>query len=150
MTTTGHGGKEAGLRSTSRSLPFALIRAREKVMAPIREMLADSGITEQQWRILRVLSEFGPQDGTLLSERTSLLPSSQTRIVQSMLERGYLTRTANDSDRRRQTVAITPAGQAIIDNHIEEAQVIAARFQEILGEDDLERLLEILAKLDDL
>ncbi len=119
-------------------------------MAPIREMLADSGITEQQWRILRVLSEFGPQDGTLLSERTSLLPSSQTRIVQSMLERGYVTRTADSNDRRRQTVAITPAGQTIIDNHLDEAKVIAARFQEILGKDDLERLLEILAKLDEL
>ncbi len=150
MTTSGHRGNKAGLRSTSRSLPFALIRAREKVMAPIREMLADSGITEQQWRILRVLSEFGPQDGTLLSERTSLLPSSQTRIVQSMLERGYVTRTADNNDRRRQTVAITPAGQAIIDNHLDEAKVIAARFQEILGEEDLERLLEILAKLDEL
>jgi len=150
MTLSGHRGAKAGLRSTSRSLPFALIRAREKVMAPIREMLADSGITEQQWRILRVLSEFGPQDGTLLSERTSLLPSSQTRIVQSMLERGYVTRTADNNDRRRQTVAITPAGQTIIDNHLDEAKVIAARFQEILGKDDLERLLEILAKLDEL
>ena len=150
MTSSGHRGAKARLRSTSRSLPFALIRAREKVMAPIREMLAASGITEQQWRILRVLSEFGPQDGTLLSERTSLLPSSQTRIVQSMLERGYVTRTADNNDRRRQTVAITPAGQTIIDNHLDEAKVIAARFQEILGKDDLERLLEILAKLDEL
>ena len=36
-------------------LPIALMRAREQVMAPIRNMLADSGITEQQWRVLRVL-----------------------------------------------------------------------------------------------
>ena len=41
------------LPSTSRSLPIALIRAREGVMAPIREMLAETGITEQQWRVLR-------------------------------------------------------------------------------------------------
>ena len=47
-------GKE--LPSTRRSVPIALIRAREKVMGPIRDMLADSGITEQQWRILRVIS----------------------------------------------------------------------------------------------
>ena len=28
-------------------------------MTPIRDMLSETGITEQQWRVLRVLSEFG-------------------------------------------------------------------------------------------
>ncbi|MCR9055691.1 MAG: hypothetical protein NXI02_00005, partial [Rhodobacteraceae bacterium] len=68
------------LPSTKRSVPIALIRAREKVMGPIREMLSDCGITEQQWRILRVLEEFGPQDASSLAERACLLLPSQTRI----------------------------------------------------------------------
>ena len=49
----------AKLRRTSRSLPIALLRARETVMAPIREMLAESDINEQKWRVLRVLDEVG-------------------------------------------------------------------------------------------
>ena len=53
------------LPSIARSLPIALLRAREKVMAPFREMLSRTDITEQQWRVLRILSEFGPQDSTL-------------------------------------------------------------------------------------
>ena len=76
------------LPSTKRSIPIALIRAREKVMTPIREMLADSGITEQQWRILRVLEEFGPQDASTLAERACLLLPSQTRIVQTLSGKG--------------------------------------------------------------
>ena len=147
MTQTKQRDNQTELPTTARSLPFALIRAREKVMAPIREMLADSDITEQQWR---VLSEYGPQDATLLAERASLLLSSQTRIVQSMLEKGYVTRMANDVDRRRQTVAITPKGQQIIDAHLEQAIAIAARFRAVLGHSEFERLLDTLAKLDEL
>ena len=41
--------------TTARSLPIALIRAREGVMLPIRDMLSETGITEQQWRVMRVL-----------------------------------------------------------------------------------------------
>ena len=39
------------LPSTRRSLPIALMRSREQVMAPIRAMLRASGLTEQQWRV---------------------------------------------------------------------------------------------------
>jgi homoprotocatechuate degradation regulator HpaR len=132
------------LPSTKRSVPIALIRAREKVMGPIREMLSDCGITEQQWRILRVLEEFGPQDASSLAERACLLLPSQTRIVQTLLEKGLVTRQADEKDRRKQTVAITGAGQAIIRDKLDQAQAIATRIEEVIGKDRLAELLDIL------
>ena len=136
------------LPGTSRSLPISLAKAREKVMAPIRTMLADAGISEQQWRILRVLSEYGPLDGTTLADRASLLLPSQTRIVQAMLEKGYVTRTTDPKDRRRQTVAIASKGQAIIDDHMEEATRIVALFKQALGDAEYETLLDLLERVD--
>ncbi len=136
------------LPSTARSLPIALIRAREKVMGPIREMLSNSGLTEQQWRILRVLDELGPLDSTKLSENASLLLPSQTRIVQTLLEKGLVTRQADPSDRRRQTVAITPAGQQIILDNLDEAQRLAAHIETVLGKETVDRLLDILEEFD--
>lgn len=132
------------LPSTRRSIPIALIRAREKVMGPIREMLSDSGITEQQWRILRVLEEFGPQDASTLAERACLLLPSQTRIVQTLLEKGLVTRQADEKDRRKQTVAITEAGRKIILDKLDEAQAIAARIEDVIGKKRLSELLDIL------
>lgn len=117
-------------------------------MGPIREMLVTSGITEQQWRILRVLEEFGPLDATKLAERACLLVPSQTRIVQTLVEKGYVTRTPDSLDRRRQTVAITPAGRDIIERNIDQAHVIAKKFETLLGKDRLQMLLETLAELD--
>ncbi|MBT7906778.1 MAG: MarR family transcriptional regulator, partial [Marinovum sp.] len=58
------------LPPNSRSLPIALIRAREGVMLPIRQMLSETGITEQQWRVLRVLAEYGVMDAKTLADRS--------------------------------------------------------------------------------
>lgn len=136
------------LPSTSRSLPIALIRAREGVMAPIRDMLSETGITEQQWRVLRVLSEHGQLDTSTLAEQASLLFPSLTRIANTMREKGLLTQTRDDKDRRRQIVQITAKGQKIIDDNKDQAAQIVADFKSILGTEQYETLLDLLTILD--
>ncbi len=136
------------LPSVARSLPIALLRAREKVMAPFREMLSRTDITEQQWRVLRILSECGPQDSTHLAQKACLLSPSLTRISQSMLEKGYISRTANTHDRRRLTLAITAKGQQLIQANIERAAEISASFKQALGEEKYEHLIDLLTELE--
>lgn len=135
------------LPPTARSLPIALIRAREAIMSPIRDMLADSDITEQQWRVLRVLAEHGPQDSSTLASLSSLLFPSLTRIARSMHERGLIKQTRDATDRRRQIVAITPLGQEIIDRHTPTAVKIVEGFKESLGDENYETLLDLLDQL---
>lgn len=136
------------LPSTARSLPIALLRAREGVMSPIREMLADTGITEQQWRVLRVLSEYGSLDTTTLAERASLLFPSLTRIATTMRNKGLITQTRDQEDRRRQLIAITEDGQKIIDTYAGQSTKIVADFRNTLGHENYETLLDLLALLD--
>jgi len=136
------------LPSTDRSLPIALMRAREGVMPPIRKMLSESDITEQQWRVLRVLSEYGPQNVSALASRACFLFPSLTRIAQTMSKKGLITLERDDVDRRRQTIAITAAGQQIIDNNSEQAAQIVNEFKQKLGTDNYEQLLDLLALLD--
>jgi homoprotocatechuate degradation regulator HpaR len=136
------------LPPTTRSLPIVLIRARERVMAPIRKMLADSDITEQQWRVLRVLSESGPQDASSLADRASLLFPSLTRISVTMRKKGLITQVQDDKDRRRQKIAITSAGQRIIDDNLDQALEIVGGFKEQLGEENYEKLLDLLQALE--
>lgn len=116
-------------------------------MFPIRKMLANTGLTEQQWRVLRVLSEYGSQDATELSDRACLLPPSLTRIVRTMNEKGLLTRNEDPVDRRRQTLEITAAGQLIIDNNLTEALQIVESFKKKLGAENYENLLNLLEDL---
>lgn len=127
---------------------MALNRAREGVMPPIREMLAESGITEQQWRVLRVLAEHGPQNISTLADQACFLFPSLTRITQSMSKKGLITLSRDSEDKRRQTVAITKKGQKIIDDNMDQAVQIVKNFKKKLGTKQYELLLDLLAVLD--
>jgi len=117
-------------------------------MAPIREMLSETGITEQQWRVLRVLSEHGLLDTTTLAERSSLLFPSLTRIAASMRDKGLITQTRDEIDRRRQLIEITAAGQKIIDDRTSQSIQIVDDIKTKLGTDNYETLLDLLGLLD--
>lgn len=117
-------------------------------MAPIREMLSETGITEQQWRVLRVLAEHGSLDTSTLADRASLLFPSLTRIATTLRNKGLITQTRDEIDRRRQLIEITEAGQKIIDDRADQAAQIVADFRAALGDDNYESLLDLLAQLD--
>ncbi len=135
------------LRRTKRSLPIALLRARESVMGPIREMLASSGVNEQKWRVLRVLQERGPSELTQLADEACLLLPSLTRIARTMEEDGLITRTTPKDDRRKTVAAVTLAGEALIRAHSPQSAQIFARIERDFGAERLEKLLDLLEEL---
>ncbi len=147
MSDTGNPSMVLQIRSTSRSLPIAVLRAREKVMAPLRAMLADAGVTEQQWRVLRVLAERGPLDPTEIASASCLLMPSLTRILKMLEAKGYCTRRGHETDRRRMVIEITRSGVGLIERHYPEADRIFARLEAEFGKDKVERLLDLLNEL---
>lgn len=133
-----------GLPSTSRSLPIALLRAREQVMGPIRAMLADVGITEQQWRVLRVLDEGGAMEPTRIADMACLLLPSLTRILQKLEEKGLILRRRDEDDRRKQVVQISAEGQKVIAANLDASVVLMDSLRARLGEARYELLLDLL------
>jgi homoprotocatechuate degradation regulator HpaR len=135
------------LRRTRRSLPIALLRARETVMGPIREMLSQSDINEQKWRVLRVLDERGPCELTQVAKDACLLLPSLTRIIRAMEEEGLATRATDPEDRRKTIASITDVGRALIVAHMAESNAIFARLERDFGHEKLEELLDLLDEL---
>lgn len=133
---------------THRSLPIALLRAREKVMGPIRHMLANAGVTEQQWRVLRVLEERGVLDPTEIAEHSCLLLPSLTRILQTLEGKAMIARQPHPTDRRKQQVQITDTGRQLILDNLHESQRLNAWLKTSLGDEKLEQLLDLLNELD--
>lgn len=133
---------------SNRSLPIALLRARESVMGPIRNMLSKAGVTEQQWRVLRVLNERGVLDPTEIADRSCLLLPSLTRILQTLESKAYIERQPHPTDRRKQQISITPTGRQLILDNLYESQRLNAWLKESFGEDRLELLLDLLNELD--
>ena len=137
------------LSPTDRSLPIALLRARETVMSPVREMLSKSRISEQKWRVIRVLDESGPMEQTALGEGACLLLPSLTRMLRAMEDEGLLTRAADAGDKRKSIVRITDKGRKILSDHASESAAIAAALEKRFGAEKLEQLLDLLEDLTD-
>lgn len=97
------------------SLAGTLLAAREAVMGPIRPMLAKAGVTEQQWRVLRVLGDAGPIDLKSLAESALLFGPSVTRILKDLVERGLVVRQANPRDGRGAIVSLSAKGRVLIE-----------------------------------
>ena len=141
MTTQSH------TKSTSRALPIALLRARETVMAPIRDMLNNIQLTEQKWRILRVLDEFGEMEQSAISKEACLLLPSLTRILRAMEADGQITRRQDSQDKRRSMVNITDTGRGILTENLPTSLAIYDRIEEQMGQDKLDDLLDLLEEL---
>ncbi len=116
-------------------------------MGPIRAMLSDVGITEQQWRVLRVLDEVGAMEPTRIAEEACLLLPSLTRILQKLEERGLIARRRDEEDKRRQIVEITPAGEEVIAANLETSIALNQAVRDRLGAQHYELLLDLLNEL---
>jgi homoprotocatechuate degradation regulator HpaR len=137
-------------RDTRRALPIALLRARETVMARFRPILAARDVTEQQWRVVRVLGEESPLDATEVAERACVLAPSLTRIIKALEERQLITRERDAGDGRRLALAIAPAGLAMIHELAPEMSVIYADLEARYGPQKVEHLLDMLCDLAEL
>ncbi|MBK8458350.1 MAG: homoprotocatechuate degradation operon regulator HpaR [Phyllobacteriaceae bacterium] len=131
-------------RDTRRSLPIALLRAREAVMARFRPMLAQHDINEQQWRVIRVLCESGELDATELAERALVLAPSLTRMLKSLKTRKLIVMRKDKNDGRRTLISNTPAAQTLIEAVAPESTAIYRDLEQGLGKAEMERLLDLL------
>lgn len=133
--------------TTRRSLPMSLLRAREVIMAHFRPMLMAHEVTEQQWRVLRVLAETRSVDASELAERASILPPSLTRIIRTLQDRKLITRGRLDEDGRRVILNITPAGLELLDKLAPERRAIYQAIEDRYGSEKLQALLDLLDDL---
>ena len=83
---------------TSKSLPIAMLRAREAMMLSFRPILAKQGFTEQQWRVLRVLGEKGPADAGQVAFDACILAPSLSRIIGKLEKDNYIKRFVDKKD----------------------------------------------------
>lgn len=132
------------LARTQRTLPIALLRAREAVMERMRPMLHAHDITEQQWRVIRVLREEGELDATTLADHACILAPSLTRILKSLESRNLLRTTRDKADGRRVIVELTPEGRSLIASVTPQASEIYAGIEEVMGPGRVEHLLNEL------
>lgn len=116
-------------------------------MSHLRPILAAHDVTEQQWRVIRVLAERGTIDASEVAARAFILAPSLTRMIRSLEQRGLITRRKDRADGRRVLLALTPAGRAVIDDVVPAAQRVYDGIYARFGSDRVEELLDMLEEM---
>lgn len=131
----------------NRSLPMALMRAREAVMKKFMPVLNQYELTAQQWRVMRALQDQGKLDISELSERCYLLKPSLSRIIQNLEKRDIIKRTQDQADQRRSFISLTTHGRTLFSRILPLSEAAYAHIAEIFGYGKLQLLHELLDEL---
>ena len=100
---------------THRNLPRLLLQARESVMAHTRPSLRAHGLSDQQWRVLRVLGEHGTVETGRVAREAFILGPSLTGVLARMERDGLVRRARDAGDQRRSVVEATPKGLRLVE-----------------------------------
>jgi len=133
------------LRDFERSLPMALLRAREAAMSHFRPMLRSHGLTEQQWRVIRALADDGGVDASELARRCFLLAPSLTRILQHLESRRLVNRSADRQDQRRSVFSLTSHGRQLFDEVAPDSEQLYNIMERRFSAERLDELYRLLA-----
>jgi homoprotocatechuate degradation regulator HpaR len=136
------------MREFSRSLPMALLRAREAVMRRFRPSLRQHGLTEQQWRILRALAAIDAIEVTELARTAFLLGPSLSRILRDLEARRLIERKTAKSDLRRAVVSISERGLKLMEMVAPSSEAIYTEITQRYGAKKLADLQEMLGALE--
>ena len=130
-----------------RNLPLLLLQARERVIAHFRPILNANGITEQQWRIVRVLLEAPSLEPRQIGELCRISSPSMAGVLARMEELGLVTRRRVPRDQRRVRVSLTPRARALAARMAPVINATYRRIEQLIGGEFSERFEQMLDQL---
>jgi homoprotocatechuate degradation regulator HpaR len=130
------------------SLPLALLRAREAVMTLFRPNLQAHKLTEQQWRLIRVLYENGELEFNRLAELACILRPSLTGILSRLEQAGLVLRQKNLPDQRKLCIDLTDEGRRLFESLMPEVnRIYREEIEQRFPPEELQQLFQLLDKL---
>lgn len=114
----------------------------------IKNILANHGITHQQFNILRILRGSYPKPLSTLQIRERMLDkmSDTSRIVDRLILKGLAQKSTSSSDHRLVDVLITEKGQDIL-REIDQGPDIVLEVMANVSEEEMEELSHLLDKI---
>jgi len=134
-----------GLRH--RNLPLLLLQARESVIAHFRPVLQAHGLTEQQWRIVRLLLEAGPLEPRQIGQLCRISSPSLAGVLARMDEVGLVRRERLPEDQRRVKVSLTARSRALAAAMAPKIEAVYQALEAHIGRDFIDRFYATLGEL---
>lgn len=128
------------MQDFSHSLPMLLYRALDAVMPRFRRIFTAAGLTEQQWRVLRVLWERDEIAHNALAALTLIPQPSLIGVLDRLAGNGLVARRRSDTDRRVMYVSATRAGRGLEEKLMPEVAKVYAELKASLDADTWQQL----------
>src|SRR5438552_6287766 len=122
-----------------RNLPLLLLQARERVISHFRPILNANGVTEQQWRIVRVLYEKPSLEPREIVELCRISSPSMAGVLARMEELGLVARQRLKHDQRRVRVSLTRRARSMAARMAPQIDATYRRIERQIGEEFSER-----------
>jgi DNA-binding MarR family transcriptional regulator len=113
----------------------------------VNEAMQPLGVTAAQAEAITVIGQAGPLSLKELGELLIAEAGHPSRLVDRLVEAGWVERRAAEDDRRRVELSLTPKGQELEKRIYEARQSVLAAGRELIGERDFEPLLAVLREL---
>jgi DNA-binding MarR family transcriptional regulator len=110
---------------------WQLAQASARAHGLLGERLAAAGARRYHYRLLAALDELGPASQAALGKQAVLDRSDVAETVDELAAAGYVTRSPDPDDRRRNVIALTASGAA----HLEHLDAVVAAVQDELLRD---------------
>ncbi|HVT22186.1 MAG TPA: MarR family transcriptional regulator [Mycobacteriales bacterium] len=108
------------------------------------------GLTPSQWSALAMVDTHGPLRIGDLAEREGVSAPTATRVVASLEELGFLSRTTDPADRRTSYIALTDVGRDKIESMRRSQSTELVQRLSAMPAQDVRRLVDLLPVLESL
>lgn len=135
------------MQKNRQSLTLTLLQARESAMRFFRPQLNLHGLTEQQWRVIRLLSQHGELESHTLARLACILKPSLSGVLLRLERDGMVRRRKMHEDQRRVLFSLTKQGVGCFESMSADMQLNYQRILEQFGTDKLQQLYALLNEL---
>ena len=135
------------MTSFDNSLPMILNRTLDAIMPIYRELFARHHLTEQQWRVLRVLWTRGRATSAEISALTLLPAPSLVGIIDRLEKKGLVARLRSSSDRRQVHISTTPLGKALETQVVPSVEAIHEQVRSTVSRQEWDTMKTTLEKI---
>jgi len=130
-------------------LPYRLARAAEIISRQFATLYRERhGLTRPEWRTLATIGQFDRITATEIGAHSSMHKTKVSRAIRALEERKWITRQADDIDRRIEHIELTREGRTHYRDLVSLARSYEAKLVATLGQAGAEQLESGIASIE--
>lgn len=140
VVNAGRGRVDAALDAGHPHTTYLIGRLDRIIRRALEERLRPHGVTLLGYTALAVLAVRPGLSNAQLARRSFMTPQGMSQAVAALAERGLVDRSPDEGNRRRQRIALTPAGRTVVDKCTAAVEEYERSLLSVLGPDACDQL----------